>query len=69
MTARRTAATRSPHLPDGRLDWTQARFGDPLPCQHCGHPTPLRHPVSGRACHKVCDDAQAKDTTTERTAP
>lgn len=67
MNGRRTAAT-DPFTPDGRLDWSRARFGDPLPCQHCGRPTPLRHPVSGRASHKVCDDAQAKTATTERTA-
>lgn len=43
----------------GRLDWSTARVGDPLPCKLCGRPVLLRHPVTGAACHKVCEDQRA----------
>lgn len=48
-------------LTDGetRLDWSHARVDDPKPCVHCGTAAILRHPVTGRPCHKVCDDARA----------
>jgi hypothetical protein len=42
----------------GPVDWRHAPVRDPLPCVICGRPALLRHPVTGRACHKVCDDAQ-----------
>lgn len=65
MTARRAAV--DPALPDGRLDWSRARTGDPSPCEHCGQGAIMRHPVTGRACHKVCDTIPpAADTTPGR---
>ena len=43
-----------------RVDWSRAAVGDPQPCVHgCGGNAILRHPVTGRPCHKVCDDARA----------
>lgn len=45
---------------DTRLDWSRAGIGDPAPCTlGCGRNAILRHPITGRPCHKVCDDARA----------
>ena len=42
-----------------RLDWSHAPVRDPQPCVLCGRPAFLRHPVTGKPCHKVCSDAKA----------
>jgi hypothetical protein len=48
------------HAADGPVDWRSARLGEPLPCVVCGRPALLRHPVTQRPHHKVCDpDAAA----------
>ncbi len=45
------------------LDWSSrgpdgaARIGPAAPCIHCGRGALLRHPVTGRPCHKVCAEA------------
>lgn len=43
---------------DARLDWTKSKVGDSRPCYVCGMGAILRHPVSGRACHKDCGDQE-----------
>ena len=43
------------------LDWTRARVGDPMPCDLCGTPAILRHPITGVPAHKVCHDARVRD--------
>lgn len=43
-----------------RVDWSRAALGDPAPCVHgCGENAILRHSITGRPCHKVCDDKRA----------
>jgi hypothetical protein len=41
-----------------RLDWSHAAVGDPRPCGLCERNAILRHPQTGRPCHKVCSDTQ-----------
>lgn len=46
------------------LDWSGrdgaplATVGEPAPCVHCGRPALLRHPDTGRPCHKTCEEAR-----------
>lgn len=43
-----------------RLDWSRTAIGDPAPCVlGCAGNAILRHPMTGRPCHKTCDDARA----------
>jgi hypothetical protein len=58
------------------LDWS-GRNGAPLatvgklaPCVHCGQPALLRHPATGKPCHKVCEEQAlaAKAATITRDA-
>ena len=52
-------ASKDGRLPWGALDWSHApmtRFGVGAPCVHCGRPAFLRHPLTGKPCHKVCED-------------
>lgn len=41
-----------------RLDWTRAAVVDPKPCVFCTTLAILRHPDTGRPCHKTCSDAR-----------
>jgi hypothetical protein len=41
-----------------RLDWGHASVGDPKPCVLCGTNAHMRHPQTGRPCHKTCSDAR-----------
>ena len=44
------------------LDWSgqggapRAKVGALASCVHCGRGALLRHPVSGKPCHKVCEE-------------
>jgi hypothetical protein len=48
----------------GALDWSShgpagpAGVGALAPCVHCGRPALLRHPTTGRPCHKTCAERQ-----------
>ena len=56
------AAKREQRDP-GAIDWRTARVADMQPCVVCGRPAHLRHPVTNRPHHKVCDpDAQQQET-------
>lgn len=47
------------HHPWGALAWNRApckRFGWAGKCAHCGRNALLYHPVTGKPCHKVCQD-------------
>lgn len=61
-------ARRRDYAAEGRLDWSSAKVGEPKPCAYCGQPALLRHPVSHRACHKVCSDAKASANLDRATA-
>jgi hypothetical protein len=41
-----------------RLDWSHAPVRDAQPCVLCGTNAIMRHPQTGRPCHKVCSDAR-----------
>jgi len=41
-----------------RLDWHRAPMGDSQPCIFCTTGAIMRHPVTGRPCHKVCSDTR-----------
>lgn len=59
--AARTAKDAT-HHPWGALAWNHApcnRFDWAGNCVHCGKPAMLRHPITNKPCHKVCDDAKA----------
>ena len=43
------------HAPAGPVDWRTARVADLQPCVVCGRPALLRHPLTQRPHHKVCD--------------
>jgi hypothetical protein len=51
-----------------RLDWSgqngapRATVGPLAACVHCGRLAFLRHPVSGKPCHKVCEEKHIKAT-------
>jgi hypothetical protein len=50
------------------LLWRGAAVRDPAPCVACGLPAILRHPVTGKPHHKVCDTAPPDtDSTPGRT--
>ena len=43
----------------GAVNWSgaqTAREGTIGLCVHCKRPALLRHPLTGKPCHKVCDD-------------
>lgn len=63
MAARRTTRSKKdvPLTPWGTLDWSHApvaRDGDMGPCVHCRKPAIMKHPATGKPCHKVCDDME-----------
>lgn len=41
-----------------RLDWSHAPVRDPAPCVFCTANAIMRHPQTGRPCHKTCSDAR-----------
>ncbi len=51
MARARSAATDT-------VDWRAAHVGDLQDCVACGQPALLRHPVTRRPHHKVCDQAK-----------
>jgi hypothetical protein len=42
----------------GRADGLPATVGPLAPCQRCGRSALLRHPLTGKSCHKVCAERQ-----------
>ncbi len=74
-TTTRTVVSRPAAVPAGRvvLDWSgldgeePARLGPLAPCQHCGQPALLRHPVTRRPCHKICAEAAINARRSSRT--
>ncbi len=47
------------HTPWGAVDWSHApvaRIGWMGKCVHCGTNAMMRHPLTNKPCHKVCDD-------------
>lgn len=56
------------HAPAGPVDWRTARVADLQPCVVCGRPALLRHPVTQRPHHKVCDPDAATNTPDPREA-
>lgn len=70
MATRRAVSANTGYTPWGAVDWSHAptaRSGSMGRCVHCGRTAVMRHPISGKPCHKVCDDryAQASGSTRE----
>jgi len=68
MPPRRSTAAlaKNGRTPWGAVDWSHApaaRFGTMGVCVYCGCTALLRHPLTGKPCHKTCDDAKALPST------
>jgi hypothetical protein len=51
------------------LDWRHdAKVSESRPCVLCGSGAILRHPVTGRPCHKVCHDGSVRTHTSPKDA-
>lgn len=50
------------------LDWRHATVSDSKPCVLCGRGAMLRHPVTGRPCHKACHDHSVRANTAARSS-
>ena len=60
MAPRKTVQTEPGRTAWGSVDWSHApvaRLGWSGMCTHCGELAVMKHPITGVACHKICDDA------------
>ncbi len=62
MPIRRAPAAKPGYTSWGTVDWSHApvaRTGTMGLCVHCRQPALMRHPITGKPCHKTCDDERA----------